>query len=515
MKRRLCLLLAAILMAGMLTGCASDTQENGGQEQEVESTGIPDIDLAVAVGFEPTTLNNHNANDANTNFFCSMIYSALVGFDQNNQMVPALAGSWEWLDDTHIRFHLRENVKWHNGADFTADDVLYSIQDACASAFVSTIDCVNPDDITVVDDYTIDVGLFEYDAGLLANLGGITILNREATENVDTAVYDENPVGTGPFKFVEWVQGDHITLTANADYWGESDFSFTNVTFRLISEQSTRAIEVETGSCDIAINVSTNDAERLGEDPNVTVYTAPLSQHYFISFNCEKEPFNNIKVREAICHAIDAAAIRETVWQGYAQECGSPCMAPDVFGYYDCGGDYELDVDYARECLAEAGYPDGFSTSLIANGQAETCEMVQYQLAQIGIDVSINSTDRATWVSELVAGNQEMYVGGWTNGNGDAAYSMESFHSSNYGGGGNRSRFSLPELDELIDQAKASHDDDERLELYKQAQIMVYDNYVYAPLYVGLQLNASRSDISNYITRSSQKPMLELLQVDR
>lgn len=505
MKRLTCLLLALIFVLSFTSACGGDGQ---GETSD-------DLELIVATPNEPTSLNKYNANDNFSNVYTSMIYSGLFNFDENEQLVLELAESYEFLDETTLRFKLRQDVTWHNGDPFTADDVLYSLQTARNSSYITTINSIDPDNISVVDEYTIDVGLYYYDSSLIYNLGGLGIMHRASTEGVDPAEYDANPVGTGAFKLVEWVEGDHLTFEVNQDYFKGATQEYKRIVFRIIDDASTRAIELETGSCDIAVGLSTNDAARLEDDSEVSVYTESLGQHYFISFNCQKEPFNNAKVREAICHAIDAAAIRQAVWEGFAEECGSPCMAPGINGYYDCGGDYEYDPDYAKQCLAEAGYADGFSVTIVAASQPVICEMVQYQLAQIGIDVTINNTDRATWVSELVSGNHEMYVGGWTNGTGDAAYSMQAFYSENFGGGGNRSFYNNPDLDALIDRAVSEKDEATRLELFKECQIMVYDDFVYAPLYVGLQLHASKSDISHYVIRSDFEPLYELLEVDR
>lgn len=475
MKGKLSLFLVALLIVAVFSGCSSPNAS----EKDT---------LIFAVDREPATLNPHGSNDAGTSFVTNLMYEKLVTFDNDMNLVPSLATSWENIDETTIRFYLREDVYFHNGEHFTAHDVKYTFEQTAKSSHAAGIlGVIDAEATTVVGDYTIDVAL-KYPFGPAINhLAHSTagIVNKKAIEE-GGADYDDNPVGTGPFKYEQWTSGDSIKLVAFDNYWGEKP-KFDNLLIRYIPEATTRAIEVETGGADIARAISPNDALSLQNSSDVNVISGNILNTSYLSFNCSKEPFNNPKVRQAISAAIDTNSIVNNVTFGLGEQAKS-VMAPNVFGHHDSGDVWGYDVEAAKQLLAEAGYPNGFKTTMVINAvnSSTAAEIIQNMLGQIGIEVEILAYDFSNWLDAIVNGKQDMYIGGWTAVTGDADYALRlPFHSANVGSGGNRSFYANPVVDELLEQAQVEMDQNVRLQLYKEVQEILAEEAVYINLQIG------------------------------
>jgi len=444
--------------------------------------------LIVAVDREPSSMNPHGSNDAGTSFVTNLIYEGLVTFDSDMNLVPELATSWEQIDDTTIRFFLRDNVYFHNGEHFTAKDVKYTFEQTAKSAFTaSTLGMIDAEATTVIDDYTIDLVL-KYPFGPAINhLAHSTaaIVNQKAIEEGGEN-YDDNPVGTGPFMLKRWNSGDSIELATFDGYWGAKP-AYKTLVLRYIPEATTRAIEVETGGVDIARAISANDALNLADNPNVNVISSNILNTTYLSYNCSKPPFDNVKVRQAISSAINADAVVRNVTFGLGERAHS-VMAPSIFGYTAIEEPYGYNVERAKQLMAEAGYADGFKTTLVVNAvnASTSAEIIQNMLAQIGIEVEILAYDFNNWLDTIVNGRQDMYIGGWTTVTGDADYALRnSFHTDNKGTGGNRSYYSNPEVDALLEQAAVEMNQEIRAELYKKVQEILAEEAVYVNLQIG------------------------------
>src|SRR5699024_9212407 len=241
---------------------------------------------------------------------------------------------------------------------------------------------------------------------------------------------------------------------------------------------STRIAELETETAHISDPISPSDITRIEATDGLHVNSQPSVALSYIGFNAQKEPFDDPLVRQAISKAIDKDAIIEGIYDGIGIPAIGP-IAPDVFGFNDSISGIEYNVEEAKELLAEAGYPDGFSTTLWTNDdrdRVDTATFVQAQLKEIGVDVEIQQVEWGAYLENTAAGEHDMFILGWSTVTGDADYGMYPlFHSDNFGEPGNRTFLKNDELDDLLYEACTNPDPDERLELYREAQEILVD----------------------------------------
>jgi len=329
-NRKLLMLLSLILaFAVTIVGCSSPTTSDAPGSSEDEKGPVKDI-LIVAQGADAKTLDPHGSNDQPSSRVIKQINESLVLQDENMELQPGLADSWEKIDELTFEFKLKQGVKFHNGEELKASDVKFTLLRALESPNVGHIvGAINADGIEIVNDYTIRLATTEPFAPLLAHLAhtGASILNEKAvTEAGDD--YGQNPVGTGPFKFVKWTNGDSIELTRNDDYHGELA-KVKDLTFRNISEATNRTINLETGEVDIAYDILPSDVKRVDADKDLTLYRDVNLSTTYIGFNTQKAPFDDARVRQAINYAVDAESIIEAVMEGVGKQANGP-LGPNV-----------------------------------------------------------------------------------------------------------------------------------------------------------------------------------------
>lgn len=483
---------AALLLAACGTD-DSDPVDGGtdpGEETGTDTEGAQGGDLVIGQLSDAVSLDPHGSNDTPSSNVAYNIYEALLIQDENMELQPGLATEWERIDDLTWQFTLREDVTFHDGSEFNADVVQANFErildEDIASPRAFLYEMV--EEINVVDDYTVEF-VTEYPfsplpAHIAHNGGGmmsaeVIAEDYEAIENGSEpgSVINENPVGTGPFVFESWTPGDEIVLNRNDDYWGGAP-ALDSITFRVVPEGSTRLADLETGAIHISDPLSPSDVSRVEGTDGMSVNSQPSVSLSYIGFNAQKEPFDNPLVRQAISKAIDKDTIINGIYDGVGIPAESP-LAPDVFGHDENISGLEYNVEEARELLAEAGYADGFSTTLWTNDnqdRIDTATAVQAQLEEIGIDVQIEIVEWGAYLEDTAAGEHDMFILGWSTVTGDADYGLYPlFHSDNFGEAGNRTFFATDELDSVLEEARQSTDEDERLDLYSRAQEILVD----------------------------------------
>lgn len=480
MKKRILRILAATLaLAAMLSLAAcggNGGSSNGGNGTDANGDGAATSykdTLTWAQGADVTSLDPHQGKETPAVEVTCQIFDTLVVVDpETNEIKGQIAESWEQTDDLTYVFKIRQGIKFHDGSELTAEDVKFSLDRAINSAAVSYIvDFI--DSVTVDDEYTVTVKTKAPYAPTLRNLAiPFAAIVPKAVVEADEDAFILNPVGSGPYQFVEWKQGDHVTLKAFDDYYAGKPAT-ENLIMRVIPETSQRSIALETGEIDLAYDLAVNDVSKIRDSSELTVYEIPSLTCWYISMNMNKEPFNNPLVREALSYAIDRQLIIDTINAGSGQPADA-IIAPGVFGYYSTGV-REYDPEKAKDLLAEAGYPDGFTTSLWVNdnqSRIEMCQAVQNMFQQIGVECSMEVIEFGSFISRTTAGEHDMAYFGWTTSSADADYTYYSLeHSTQQGAAGNRSFIADPEVDALIEEARTNSDDAVRTETYKELAI--------------------------------------------
>lgn len=481
------LLLVMVIFSGaIISACASepsDTGSDGADGEDGESTGG---DLVVATMSDAVTLDPAGSNDVPSRDIQYNIFERLINQNEEMELEPGLALSWEAIDETTWEFKLREDVTFHDGSPFNAEVVKANVErildpDVGSSSF-SRFEMIT--DIEIVDDYTIKF-ITEYPYSPLpydfahGSMGMVSLeqINEdyEAMEGGEEpgSVVNSHPIGTGYFKFDEWIPGQQVVLTNNEDYWGEENAKLDTVTFKVVPEDLTRLAELETGESHITNPLSPSDVEKVHADEALTVLRQQSLGIEFVGFNVEKEPFDDERVRRAISMAID----KEQILEGIYDHVGAPAigpLAPDVFGYDESISTIEYDPEGAKELLDESGFADGLSATIWTNESRERVDIVtniQAQLAEIGVDLDIEILEWGAFLDETSNGSHEMYVMSWNNATADADNGLHPlFHSSSAGTGGNKMFARFDELDELLDEGRRTVDEEERQAIYKDAQ---------------------------------------------
>lgn len=519
MKKRLSRILAmmlAMLMVLSLAACGSGNKDktDGGSGTPSGSGSYKDT-LTWCQGSDVTSLDPHQGKETPAVQVTCQIFDTLVVVNpETGELEPQIAESWEQTDDVTYVFKIREGVKFHDGSEVTAADVKFSLERAINSAAVSYIvDFI--ESVSDNGDGTVTIKT-KYPYGpALRNLAiPFAAILPKALVEADEANFILNPVGSGPYQFVEWKQGDHITMKAFDDYYA-GKAATENLIMRVVPENAQRSIALETGEVDLAYGLSVNDIPKVEDNPDLVANVISSLSCTYISFNLNKAPFDNPLVREALSIAIDRQAIVDTINSGVGEPADA-IIAPGVFGYYSTGVP-EYNPERAKELLAEAGYPNGFSTTLWVNenqGRIEICQAIMAMLMDIGVECKLESMEFGSYISRTSAGEHELACFGWTTSSGDADYTYYSLeHSSQQGAPGNRSFISDPEVDQLIEDARSSSDEATRKELYQKLAIKLAEYNNNMPiLYTAVNVGASKN-VEGFVMDVNEYHHLENVRV--
>jgi peptide/nickel transport system substrate-binding protein len=518
------ILIMALLI---LAACAEEpdpNEENTG-DTETETDGGK---LVVDIVSDPVSLDPHAANDGNSLYVMNAMYDTLVALDTDLELQPALAESFEQVEDTIWEAQIREGVTFHDGSELNAEVVKANLDRVLdpdmGSPLAFLFDMI--DSVEVTDEYTVEITTAYPFSALplhLAHPGGHIIslesieADYEAVENGEEpfASVNENPVGTGYFKYDDRSHGESITLVKNADYWGE-EAKVDSVTFKVVPEDLTRIAELETGEANIIYPVNANDIEQIDSNEGTHVKQSESASLSYVGMNTEREPFDDPRVRQAVAMAIDNEPIIEGVTDGVALPAEGP-LAPTVFGYSDELTPLEHDLEEAKQLLADAGYEDGFTAAIATNDRttSDIAEIVQAQLNEIGIDLEIEMMETGAYLELTANGETDMHVGSWGTVTLDADYGLyPMFHSENAGAPGNRSFFSNEEVDDLLEQARQTTDENERLELYEEAQQIIIDEAPIVPIYHSVLLAGLRDEVNGFYQYPSSFPFLRDVTLD-
>ncbi len=468
-KRIMTLFLALGLLSTVLSGCGDSSSKTQTPEDRAAANTI---NVGIAQDLDQS-LDPHKVVAAGTKEVMFNVFEGLVKPTPDGELVPAVAEKWDISDD-HLTytFTLREGVKFHNGDTVTPEDVVYSINRCKSSDDPGVIPIPAFEAILSVealDDKTVAITLAEPSNEFLSYLTA-AILPADYTEQ-DTA-----PVGTGPFKYVSRVAQDNVVLERFDDYWG-TPASLEQVTFKIIENGDSLLMSLQSGAIDLCSHLTSTQVAQLPADFYTEVGTMNLVQALYLN-NAEK-PFDDVRVRQALCMAIDRQGIFDLAFDGYGHPIGSS-IYPAFGKYFDESlvDYYQHDVEGAKALLAEAGYPDGFDMTITVPSNykphLDTAEVIANQLAEIGVRATIQPIEWKSWLEDVYAGRKfQSTVVGLDASNMTARALLERFVSDF---GKNFINYNNVEYDSLFKQAQSCYDDAEQTQLYKQMERNLTEN---------------------------------------
>lgn len=501
------LLLAVAMIATLITGCGGKTDNTPppsssgtSTQQTPEKTPDPQPEakrtsMVVGVAADASTMDPQKQGKmADMNILIN-IYDTLVTRDESGQLAPSLATEWKTVDDVTWQFKLREGVKFHNGEDFNAEAAKFSLDrllDPDTASPIAELRAVTG--VEIVDDYTINV-ITEAPDPIIPNkmvlFGGVMLPPKYTAEN-DADFLAQNPVGTGPYKFVSWQKDSSVVLEANEEYWRGAP-AIKDLTFRIIPNAADTLAALKTGEVNFVQGLSGDLAASLEGTEGVKMMSADWIKTYFISIDTAVEPLNIKEVRQALNYAVDKEAIIGSILGGNAQQVAT-ILPRQNFGYDAAIDPYPYDPEKAKELLAGAGYPDGFEVTFDAlTTESTTIQAIVGYLEAVGVKVNMNMVDSSTLVSNCAAKTAApLYMNsnsGWTM---DGMSNFQSFakRDRRYARGGTQ------ELDDLVDVEETTVDPAIRQEAFTRAQEILKEEALFIYLWQANNVLAMSDDIN-------------------
>lgn len=491
-------------------------------------------DLTIGVASEATSIDPHFHNLGPNNQLSFMIYDRLANPDDRQNFKPGLAVSWQPVNDTTWEFKLREGVTFHDGSPFTADDVICTFERAPnvpnSPAGFGTY--IKGKTFEKIDDYTVHVKTEAPYPLMVNDLGNVAIISDEKGCSGTTQDFNDGvaSVGTGPFKFVEYVPGDRIVLAANADYWGGAPI-WETVTLKPIKAGPSRVAALLAGDVDMISGVPTTDIATLKARDDVTLSQGVSNRVIYLHIDQFREnspfvkangggdienPLMDQRVRKAISKAISRELIRDRVMEGLSIPAGQ-LLPEGFFGVSENLQPEPYDPEGAKALLAAAGVPDGFELTIHGPNDrylndAKIVEAIAQMLNRIGIKAQVETMPRSVYFSRASSGADglpefSLILVGWGAGSGEASSPLRaliaSYDKDKGMGTANRGRYSNPEVDAVIEEALSEVDDEKRADLLARATEMAIEDLAIIPIHYQVNTWASKKGLS-YIPRTDE-----------
>jgi peptide/nickel transport system substrate-binding protein len=489
-------------------------------------------ELVIALGADVTSIDPHFHNLTPNNNIADHIFDKLVTKDAQSRLRPGLAESWRAVDETTWEFKLRRGVRFHDGSEFTAADVVFTldrIPNVPNSPSPFTTYSKQVTEKIMVDPYTVRLKTATPYPLMPTDMSTISIVSSQAAKGAATADFNSGKaaIGTGPFRFVRYAAGDRIELARNDHYWGPKP-AWERVSFRLITSDPTRVAALLAGSVRAIENVPTADLAKIAKSPDLSLYRIVSNRVMYLHLDSnrdrspfvtdkagkplEKNPLKDVRVRRALSKAINRQALVERVMEGAAVPTGQ-LMPEGLFGYTPALKTEPYDPEGARKLLAEAGYPDGFGLTLHAPNNRyvndeQIAQAIAQMLSRVGIATRVDAMPASVFFSRGSKLEFSFLLVGWGSETGEASSPLKAllatFNRDKGMGTANRGRYSNPKMDAVLDQALATVDDAKRERLLQQATEIAMADLGIITLYHQVNLWATRKGVT-YTARNDER----------
>ncbi len=486
--------LIVTFVVGLVSPDVTLAQKPGGSLMVQAPAEPPGLDLTASPASAIAAVVHYN------------IQECLVKVDRTGTLVPWLAERWYTTDNLNYTFFLKKDVRFHNGREFTASDVKFVLERA-----------LNPEtkhphrkhyediaSIHVRDPYTVTISLKQPNASFLLNLArqGSVVYPQEAVETMKS-----HPVGTGPFVFAEWVRGDRIVLTKNPSYHVKGLPSLDRVTFRFIPDPNAALAALKAGDVDVlAFGLGPEHVPELRKDPRFTVIQGDTTNDVILALNNSRKPFDDVRVRRAITHAINKDEVIRGAMFGFGHPLGSNIDPLNPY-YLDLAKAVPYDPEKAKKLLAEAGYPNGLEATLKVPPQyyytVRSGEVIASQLAKVGIKVKLEQIEWGQWLARVYrSADYDMTIIGHA----------ESWDAGNYANPKYYFRYDSPKFQKVFQESEVTLDDKKRRELYTRLQRIMVEEAPVVWLFVHPRLVATKKGIQG-IWKDLPTPSMDLSEV--
>ncbi|MBP1925245.1 peptide/nickel transport system substrate-binding protein [Sedimentibacter acidaminivorans] len=509
-KRSLLIMLVILAMVLSVVGCSNSNNAQssssgettpGTSDNHIAGPAIDKDTVVIATADETPSLSAAGHNAVAGDYVNKLTYNGLFRLNKDINPVPDLVKEYTVEEDENGEksiwvMTLHEGVKFHDGSTLTSDDIIASLADAKTHPEVLTY-TTSVVKTEKVDDLTFKIYTDGASSSLLYDLSHHSnSIRPKALIDADND-FNANPIGTGPYKFVEWTRGEQIKFTAHEEYF-DSDRApkIKNIVWKIIPEGSSRTIALESGEVDYVIELDSTSLDSLKANPDISVLEVPSLSHNWLTVNNEKVPFDNLNVRKAVCSAINREDVITVALNGagVATEGQTP---EGMLGFSSEDFD-NYDVEAAKGYMdAWGGDPSTIELDIICSNDTKrrAGEVIQANLKEIGINANLSTMDLATYLSVTAEGNFTGFIGGYTSSN-MVSFLQGVFLSSNINAS-NKTRTANPELDALINKAAKTVDQEERRKVLEEASILLNKNAYQMPLYQNYMISAHSSGLDN------------------